>query len=646
MSYVSLYRKYRSQTFGDVVGQDHVVKTIGNAIKAGRIGQGYLFCGSRGTGKTTVARLIAKALNCQSSDKPTVTPCNTCDACVAIASGNAVDVIEMDAASNRGVDDVDALRDGVKYPPMSLRYKVYIIDEAHQLSAQAKDAFLKTLEEPPPHAVFILATTESHKIPITIRSRCQQFDFRRGSVEEIISRLKFVCDAEQSVIDENALDMIARSASGSYRDSLSLLEQVLLYQDGQVTAKDVAAVLGTVDEDLLFEMSSVLASNDTAAAFALADKMMREGKDVRELLKSAANHFRDILAAKVGANVPGAYKDKLAEHASYYTRARLVAVIEDLAAAEKDLRWNEQHRLALEMTLVRMMQSGAQNDAPFQNEEAVAVPPVRIEKPEVASTPTQPESVESSSPAVEEVPSVTSSTADDHAPVEEEDEIAEDIAAGPVMEEPGEISESEIRPDISTPVAPQAQKPEPQGPITEEAPSFDMGASEVSIHSDDGLADVKGTEEAAPEQANGGVSLHKIKDNWNKIVLHIQKVMKLPNVAACAGYAEPADMEDGVLTLLFEPKWEFHRLTVERDNDKISQAIGDILGDRPRVVTRKQQKEKLEVPEGQLLDNHQEEDVDSAPKQHPLLDQALIAFPQATLIEDEKDTQENIWEDQ
>ncbi|MGQ9455853.1 MAG: DNA polymerase III subunit gamma/tau [Armatimonadota bacterium] len=527
MSYVSLYRKYRSQTFDDVVGQEHVVKTIKNAIRAGNIAHGYLFCGSRGTGKTTVARIIAKALNCMQSPNPTPDPCNQCEACRSITDGSAVDVIEMDAASNRSVDDVDALREGVKYPPMHLRYKVYIIDEAHQLSPQAKDAFLKTLEEPPPHAIFILATTEAGKIPVTIRSRCQQFDFRRGSVEQIKSRLSYVAKNENISIDDDALELIARLASGSYRDALSIMEQLVAYTEGTITTRDVHTVVGSVDEDVLFDVTKTLASGNLADAFALADRLVRQGGDVRELLKSIAIHFRDLLEVKVGANIQRASNVLLKEVCDRYTTEQLLQVIEVFSAAEKDLRYSENEQLAMELAFIKAMRCiGGESGGRDEAKQAAAMPTVPNAEPTISEQTQKDARVE-----------IAKSTS---------------VAVAAAGDNGNKL---------------QALEEEEYDPFSEESIAYPV-------------------EQTSGEQRPSGTcSLEEIQNNWQKILDHLKKVMKRASLAAQAREGRPVKLDGSVLTIAFQPRYKFHHDGTLNNAELIAQAIEQVMGVRLTVTT-------------------------------------------------------------
>ena len=361
MAYQSLYRKYRPQTFADVVGQEHVTRTLQNAIQAGRIGHGYLFTGTRGTAKTTVARLLAKALNCDKG--PAAEPCNQCDACTSITGGSCIDVIEMDAASHRGVADIEEVRKAVGYGPMQFRYKVFIIDEAHQLSSDAKDAFLKTLEEPPDNVVFILATTEPQAIPITIRSRCQQFDFKRGSLADIAARVKYVCDREGVASSPSAINLVARGAEGSYRDALSLLEQVLAFSPKELSPDSVDAVLGTLDAELLSRVTEVVSGRDAPGAFALAGQMLDAGKEARTLLRTLSAHFRDLLLVSVGG--PAVSQEmtqdeaqRLQAEARRFVPQQMLRAIDILNEAQGETRWNNQHRLLVELTFLKLMNLG------------------------------------------------------------------------------------------------------------------------------------------------------------------------------------------------------------------------------------------------------------------------------------------------
>lgn len=293
MSYLVLARKWRPQTFADVVGQRHVSLTLRNALKSDRLSHAYLFAGPRGVGKTSLARILAKALNCER--QPALEPCNECAACRAITEGHCLDVLEIDGASNRGIDDVRQLRDSVKYAPSSVRAKVYIIDEVHMLTTDAFNALLKTLEEPPRHVYFILATTEPLKVPPTILSRCQRYDFGRLTVADLSGHLRRIVDAESLAIDDEALALLARKADGSVRDSLTLLDQVAATGAGPFTANDVQALLGLAGSSLSFEISEAVIAGDGARALGALQRAHREGANLQELADELVHHFRNLM---------------------------------------------------------------------------------------------------------------------------------------------------------------------------------------------------------------------------------------------------------------------------------------------------------------------------------------------------------------
>ena len=359
MPYLVLARKYRPQNFTDLVGQEHVIRTLTNAIKLNRIAHGYLFTGTRGVGKTTVARILAKALNCEAAEGPTPEPCGECVSCREIANSTSGDVFEIDAASNTGVDDIRELRENVKYLPSRGRYKVYIIDEVHMLSKSAFNALLKTLEEPPPHVVFIFATTEPHKIPDTVLSRTQHFEFKMISLAAIRDYLAKLMKAEKTDVPSDVLNLVARKAAGSVRDSLSHMDQVLSYgPDRPLT--EIAEVLGVVDRQTLLDMSDAILRNDPVGVLDILAKLGTSNWDVKDLLTDLLEHFRNLVAAKL-AKQPALLIDAgeaelaaLAEQVKDAPAETLEHLFLLLADGEELILRSGQPRLALEMTLVRM----------------------------------------------------------------------------------------------------------------------------------------------------------------------------------------------------------------------------------------------------------------------------------------------------
>lgn len=359
MAHISIYRKWRPQTFDEVVGQERVTRTLRNAVAARRVSHAYLFSGYRGTGKTTTARILAKALNCEGG--PTPDPCNACEQCRAISEGYSLDVIELDAASNRGIDEIREIREKVRLTPASGRYKVYILDEAHMLTTEAENALLKTLEEPPPHVVFVLVTTEPHRLPPTILSRCQRFEFRRIPTATIAERLSRIATAEGIAARPSALHRIARNADGALRDAESLLDQIAGTLDGEITDDVVARLLGTLDDDLLDAIADAVRRRDTGAALRIASAIADSGRDVRQVLRRLVGHFRDVLvlhAVPDGRDLIDATDERyetLRDHSRAHTAEDALRAIAIFSAAESEARWSTQPRVGLEMALLRLV---------------------------------------------------------------------------------------------------------------------------------------------------------------------------------------------------------------------------------------------------------------------------------------------------
>jgi DNA polymerase III subunit gamma/tau len=558
----SLYRRHRPRSFADVVGQEHVVRTLSNAIGQDKVHHAYLFVGSRGTGKTSMAKILAASLNCEQG--PTVTPCGVCESCVTIASASSLDVIEMDAASNNSVDDIRDLREKVAYAPVSGRHKVYILDEAHMLSTAAWNAFLKTLEEPPPHTIFVLATTEANKVLPTVVDRCHRFDFGRPTVTQIASVLRRVADAEQISIPDEACALIARSATGSFRDALGTLEQLLAYSGASIALDDVLAVLGAADADLLFGAVDAVAAGDGRTALLAAARLAESGRDIGRFFSDLEAHTRALLVVQTLGEVPPELQvtaeqdERLREQAARVGQTDVVRILDLIALGLRAMKDGSDARTQLELALVKAA-------VPKVDASAKALQS-RLERLE-AGRPAGP-------PPASRAPSVPATAAGraappaNGAPSEPAPALAAPVPSRPASPPPSRPAEATAPPAEVTPprFAPPAADPAPEPTVTA-----------VAVIEPDAPG-------AEPIVAAVGLDLDGFAELWPAVIESIQG--ERPLLAEHLKVARPTALGDGELTLAWAETSGLSRRKAEDppNRELIGRAIRAVTGASLRLA--------------------------------------------------------------
>jgi DNA polymerase-3 subunit gamma/tau len=535
----ALYRRYRPQTPGEVLGQDHVVRALTGAIRDGRLHHAFLFCGPRGTGKTSTARILAKMVNCATG--PTAEPCGGCDQCIAIREGTHLDVVEIDAASHGGVEDARELREKAPTAPVQGREKVYIIDEAQRLSREAFDALLKVFEEPPAGVRFVLATTEPHKMPATIVGRCQRFDFRRHTMEGLSELLQKVAASEGVTLDDSAAHAIARHAEGSARDALSLLDQAGVLGGQKVDDAAIQALLGAPRSEVQVELADAVAVGDARTTFEVVNRLVQDGQDLRNVTNETLAHFRDLLLVKTAPgqedllDIPADGYEGLRIQAEKFTASELARVIELLLAAQNDMRWTTSPRLSLELALVRATIP--------ETDPSPAGTLSRLERLERLANLEPGSTVPSADAAPAPVPAAPAQ------PVEASEPAA--VAAPESVEAP--VPAAEPAPRTPAPVAP--------------TPAADSDAPHAA--------------------SAASVDVAMLRRSWPSVLDHLSQNQQ-PVLRALLESATPASFDGEALELAFPPSFRNNLRQVAARADKLQAALGDLFGVRPRIelVTR------------------------------------------------------------
>jgi len=552
----ALYRRYRPQTPGEVLGQDHVVRALTGAIRDGRLHHAFLFCGPRGTGKTSTARILAKMVNCATG--PTAEPCGGCDQCVAIRDGTHLDVVEIDAASHGGVEDARELREKAPTAPVQGREKVYIIDEAQRLSREAFDALLKVFEEPPPGVRFVLATTEPHKMPATIVGRCQRFDFRRHTMEGLSELLQKVAASEGVTLDDSAAHAIARHAEGSARDALSLLDQAGVLGGLKVDDAAIQALLGAPRGEVQVELADAVAVGDARSAFEIVNRLVQDGQDIRNVTNETLAHFRDLLLVKTAPgqedllDIPADAYEGLRIQAEKFSASELARIIELLLAAQSDMRWTTSPRLSLELALVRATIP--------ETDPSSGGTLARLERLERLAN-VDPATIVPSADAVGAAP------------------VGDPTPAHVPSETPSASLEPPTGVEVPSEAAPAA---------TEAAPAAAAPAATVQSEAAPVAVEAAPVESGTPHAASAdSVDVTMLRRSWPSLLDHLSQVGQ-PVLRALLESATPATFDGETLELAFPPSFRNNLRQVATRADKLQAALGDLFGIRPRIesVTR------------------------------------------------------------
>lgn len=575
MEHQALYRTFRPETFSDLCGQEAIVTALKHQIENGTCAHAYLFCGTRGTGKTTTARLLARAVNCLNPIG--AEPCNECEACKSIKNGTAIDVVEIDAASNTSVDNVRQIREEIAYPPMSLKRKVYIIDEVHMLSGGAFNALLKTLEEPPEYAMFILATTEYHKVPATILSRCQRFDFKRISGKTIADRLKYVCDESGAKYENDAISAVAYAADGSMRDGLSILEKCLSFSNETLTADAVANVIGTVDDSDLFRLSGAIADKNAAEAIEVCEKSIAEGRDPLLLTVYLMEHFRCLMVASMvknpeeilQMNSERAQMFKL--HSQKFALPQIIMILKSLSNVYKSQKETPNPKMMVEIGIAAICAHGTKPTVsagggaalpPFAKPQTASAAPA----PSVPNPIAKPAAPEVSAPAAPSAPQATPQSAQPIEPPAPTLEPSENFPS-----EPLETGESNWQPE-EPPAETQAEQPIGQPNESVAAQTDEKADAQPSVP----------PEEQARMAKHG--SMEDILSSWSDITEYLMREKKM---ALCSNLrlCRPVIEKDNVLMLIFRPENKINHDLVDRQPNKeaLCEAIWQYTGLKPKI---------------------------------------------------------------